>query len=202
MDEDVDANGQPVTLSAERATAPTVTADSTDDKPEWWTSDHWATPLRVFNAISRQYGPFDLDACATDQTAKCMQWFTREDDGLHQPWYGRVWVNPPYSDPRPWIQKAVDSIRYGQAQRVVMLLPASTDTAWFHDLVLPHADVVFIRGRIKFLGWRGTPIGSPKAGNIIAVFPKASAAFSFVPAVDPHVEDRERGPRAHRSLYV
>jgi hypothetical protein len=64
-----------------------------------------------------------------------------------------------------------------------MLLPAAIDTTWFHDLVLPYADVVFMKGRVKFIGWEGTPIGSPKAGNIIAVFPKASEAMCLVPAV-------------------
>jgi hypothetical protein len=53
-----------------------------------------------------------------------------------------------------------------------MLLPCATDTGWFHDLVLPHADLTFLRGRIRFLGWQGTPIGSPKAGTLIALFPK------------------------------
>lgn len=149
------------------------------ERPDWWTSDHWATPRGVFAAISRRYGPFDLDACATQYTAKCPLWYGEQDNGLEQPWRGRVWVNPPYSNPRPWIARAVEAVQRGEAERVVMLLPSATDTTWFHDLVLPNAEVVFVRGRIRFIGWRGTPIGTPKAGNIIAVFPKPSQAFSL-----------------------
>jgi hypothetical protein len=55
---------------------------------------------------------------------------------------------------------------------VIMLLPAAIDTGWFHELVLPHADIEFIKGRLRFLGWQGTPIGSPTAGNLLAFFPK------------------------------
>lgn len=155
------------------------TAPRISPRPDWWTSDEWSTPPDVFDQIERVYGPFDLDACCRKETAKAESYFTKADDGLLQRWRQNVWVNPPYSDPAPWILKAVCSIRDGDCQRVVMLLPASTDTMWFHSLVLPHADVVFVKGRIKFLGWEGTPIGSPKAGSIIAIFPKASEAFSL-----------------------
>ena len=145
------------------------------DKPDWWTSDEWATPLDVFQRIAAIYGPFDLDACARIDTAKAPRYFTVDENGLTQPWTGRVWVNPPYSNPRPWIEKAIAESSIGA--HVVMLLPGAVDTTWFHDLVLPNADVVFMRGRVKFIGWQGTPIGSPKAGNVLAVFPKKPAAI-------------------------
>ena len=144
--------------------------------PEWWTSDEWSTPPDVFRRIAAAFGPFDLDPCCRRETAKARQYFTKADNGLTRDWYGRVFVNPPYSNPRPWIQKAIESTR--SCSRVVMLLPAATDTSWFHDLVLPNADVVFMRGRVKFFGWKGTPIGSPKAGTILAIFPKRPQVFT------------------------
>lgn len=146
-----------------------------DGKPEWWTSDEWGTPVDVFRRISVAYGPFALDACCRPETAKADHFYTREDDGLAQPWHGRVWVNPPYSDPAPWIRKAVEEVRNGHSDRVVMLLPAAIDTEWYHTLVVPHADVVPVRGRIRFIGWQGAAVGSPKAGNVIAIFPKRAA---------------------------
>ena len=149
------------------------------ERPDWWTSDEWATPPEVVERLARRFGPFDLDPCCRVETAKAPTYFTKDADGLQQQWRGRVWVNPPYSDPAPWIAKAVESVDSGEADRVVMLLPASIDTGWFHDLVLPNADVVFMRGRIKFLGWMGTPIGSPKAGTVLAVFPKRDLTFSL-----------------------
>lgn len=152
---------------------PTTASEPVEsDRPEWWSSDEWATPPHIVERISAEYGPFDLDACCRPETAKAPTFYTKADDGLRQPWDGVVWVNPPYSDPKPWCQKAVNETLNPNCFRVVMLLPAATDTGWFHDLVLPHADIRFIRGRIRFLGWKGTPIGMPKAGNILAVYPK------------------------------
>lgn len=148
-------------------------------KPDWWTSDDWSTPRDVFERIEAVYGPFDLDPCCRPDTAKAPRFFTKDDDGLAQPWQGRVWVNPPYSDPLPWIRRAILAADR-EGCRVVMLLPAATDTGWFHDYVLPHADVVFVRGRVKFIGWQGTPIGSPKQGSVIALFPKQAATFALV----------------------
>lgn len=172
------ANGLPTGEDGISAKSATETLRA-DERPEWWGSDEWSTPINVFDRIAQVYGPFDLDACCREETAKAQLYYTKEHDGLEREWHGRVWVNPPYSDPRPWIKKAVESVRQGDAQRVVMLLPAATDTSWFHDLVLPHADVVFVKGRIRFIGWQGTPIGSPKAGSIIAVFPKIGQALSL-----------------------
>ncbi len=146
-------------------------------KPSWWSSDEWSTPQDVVDIMAGWYGPFDLDPCCRVETAKAPAYFTKADDGLAKPWHGRVWVNPPYSKPRVWIEKAVEAVQSGACQRVVMLLPCSTDTTWFHDLVLPNADVTFMRGRVRFLGWKGTPIGSPKSGTMIAVFPKRATSI-------------------------
>jgi phage N-6-adenine-methyltransferase len=166
----------------------------TNEKPEWWSSDEWSTPQDVVDVLSGWFGPFDLDPCCRPETAKAPAFFAKGDDGLTQPWHGRVWVNPPYSDPRPWIEKAIQTVESGEARRVVMLLPCSTDTAWFHDLVIPHADIVFMRGRVRFLGWMGTPIGSPKSGTVVAIFPKRATTMVLsqrrkpartVGAVDP-----------------
>lgn len=176
-EQDTRVDGVPGVGHGDLPRPPTEKAAS--DKPDWWTSDEWSTPLDVFQRIERVYGPFDLDACCRPETAKAGRYFTKDDDALSQPWTGRVWVNPPYSNPRPWISAAVSAVQSGDARRVVMLLPAATDTAWFHELVLPYADVVFMKGRVKFIGWQGTPIGSPKAGTILAIFPKLSAAFSL-----------------------
>jgi len=148
--------------------------------PDWWTSDEWATPPEIVAAEVARGGPFDLDVCARPETTKAPAFYTKNDDGLVMPWRGRVWCNPPYSDPGPWVRRAA---LYTYEQRhatrldllvrdVVMLLPASTDTAWFHKWVLPYADLRFLRGRIKFLGPDGKPRGTPKAGSIMAYYPR------------------------------
>jgi len=144
--------------------------------PDWWTSDEWETPPAFVAQLEAEFGAFDLDPCARAETAKAPYYYTQEDDGLEQPWGGksgrmRVFVNPPYSAPGPWVKKAISEATAQRAE-VYLLLPAATDVGWFHDLVLPHCNVRFIRGRLRFLGWLGTPIGSPTAGSILVRLPK------------------------------
>jgi site-specific DNA-methyltransferase (adenine-specific) len=81
-----------------------------------------------------------------------------------------VFLNPPYSKPGPWLQKAIRETNAGSAELVIALLPVRTDTRWFHDYVLPIADLRFIKGRIKWIGWQGTPIPSPKEPNMLAIY--------------------------------
>jgi phage N-6-adenine-methyltransferase len=126
--------------------------------------------------LEKRYGPFDLDPCAEEHTAKAPRFYTKQDDGLNHPWFGRVFVNSPYSDPRPWCERALRAAASDEAELVVMLLPASTATAWFHEVVLPNAHLEFVRRRIRFLGWNGVPIGSPMTGSLIAVLPAGAAA--------------------------
>lgn len=85
--------------------------------------DSWATPWDVFSAIDRFYGPFDLDAAATDQNALCPAWWTTEDDGLAQPWKGRVWVNPPYSQTGKWTAKSLLIKGQGPVLAVIGICP-------------------------------------------------------------------------------
>lgn len=144
------------------------------ERPPGWTSDDWATPWQVVDEYVKRFGPFDLDACAQPETAKAPAYYTKAMDGLRLPWIGKVWLNPPYSDPGPWLWKARWEIKKGRASLVVALLPAATDTAWFHDYVLPHAAVEYRRGRIRFLGWEGTPIGSPKSPSIVAIYRRSA----------------------------
>jgi phage N-6-adenine-methyltransferase len=125
--------------------------------------------VRAFEA---EFGSFDLDPAAELHTAKAPHFYTIEDDGLKCPWFGRVWLNPPYSKPRPWLERAHRATSTREAEMVVALLPASVDTGWFHDAVLPYAELRFIRGRVRFLGWEGTPIPSPKAPSLVAIYRK------------------------------
>ena len=130
--------------------------------------DRW-TPPSLFKDVASRFGPFDLDAAASHENALCARYFTREDDGLTQPWHGTVWCNPPYSACAEWVEKAWAEWSSGRARRVVMLLPANrTDLAWWHRWIEPHRDgvgplrVVFLPGRIRF-GRPGQP--TPAKGD-------------------------------------
>lgn len=117
-------------------------------------TDGHETPQAFFNAVSDVYGPFDIDVCATRENAKCSKFYTPEQDGISQGWHGRIWCNPPYGrDIGRWTDRAVMATQNTRAaQIVVMLLPARTDTRWWHEWVQPFAQVEFLKGRLRFGG--------------------------------------------------
>ena len=107
----------------------------------------WPTPKKLFDELNKEY-LFDLDPCATHENALCPYYYTKEDDGLSLPWIGTVFMNPPYGrEIGKWVIKAHEENKKGCC--VVCLLPARTDTAWFHDYCLKH-EVIFLRGRLCF----------------------------------------------------
>lgn len=118
-----------------------------------WSKDsaEWATPQDLFDSLNTLYD-FNLDVAATAENAKCSRFFTKEEDGLSQDWEGsRVWCNPPYGRQiGKWVQKAYEESRK-PGTLVAMLLPARTDTAWFHDYAMK-GKVQFLRGRLRFGG--------------------------------------------------
>lgn len=97
-------------------------------------TDLWETPQEVFDRLDARFH-FEVDVCATAENAKCKRYYTKEVDGLAQKWEGVCWCNPPYGrEIGKWVKKAYEAALTGEAQ-VVMLLPARTDTAWFHDYI-------------------------------------------------------------------
>lgn len=115
----------------------------------------WETPQAFFDALNDEFH-FDLDVCATAENAKCPQYFTKEQDGLSQQWHGGCWMNPPYGrEISKWVRKAYESVVTGGCQLVCCLLPARTDTAWWHDYCM-NGEIRFVRGRLKFGGSRNS----------------------------------------------
>lgn len=145
-------------------------------------SVEWATPQDLFDRLNAQY-QFTLDVCATPENAKCARYFTSELNALLQGWgEERVWCNPPYGrEISHWVQRCANARGHtgGVASWVepkwipdlaVMLLPARTDTRWWHDYVIPYGRVEFVRGRLKFGGSKNS-----------APFPSAIVVFGDVP---------------------
>ena len=124
-------------------------------KPAWnalfsSATDEWPTPIWLFDALSAEFN-FTLDPCSTSDNAKCRQYFTKEHDGLTKDWSRDiVFMNPPYGRKIGfWVQKAFESSMQGAL--VVCLLPARTDTRWWHDYVM-RGEVRLLRGRLTFEG--------------------------------------------------
>ena len=110
-------------------------------------TDLWATPQDFFDELNNEFN-FDLDVCANDENAKCAKYYTAENDGLAQDWKGTCWMNPPYGrEIGKWMRKAYESSRGGAT--VVCLVPARTDTRWWHDYAT-NGEIRFIKGRLKF----------------------------------------------------
>ena len=114
----------------------------------------WETPAEFFDEWDMLYG-FEFDVCASDHNAKCEKYFTEKDNALAQKWFGVCWMNPPYGRniTNKWVKKAYDESQTGDCI-VVALLPARTDTKWFHKYVYnkPGIEHYLIEGRVRFVG--------------------------------------------------
>jgi phage N-6-adenine-methyltransferase len=118
-------------------------------------TNEWATPQDFFDKLNEEFG-FSLDPCATPESAKCEKFYTKQDDGLSKSWANEtVFMNPPYGRQiGKWIRKAAEET----TATVVCLIPARTDTAYWHDYIWDEqnnkpyngVEIRFIRGRIKF----------------------------------------------------
>jgi phage N-6-adenine-methyltransferase len=134
----------------------------------------WETPPDLFARFDAEFG-FTLDAAALPATAKCARYFTPDDDALVQDW-GRevVWLNPPYGRAiAGFMAKAADAARNGAT--VVCLVPARTDTAWWHDSVIgAGAEVRFLRGRVAFRQNGATLYPAPFPSALVIYRPVAA----------------------------
>lgn len=155
--------------------------------------DLWATPWDVFWGTEKLLGrTFDLDVCASQHNAKCKQYITAEQDCLITEWGESplsVWINPPYSNPLPFIERAIQqSQQHGHF--VVMLLPADTSVEWFELCVTKATDIWFVTagngkgGRISFLhNANGKAKSGNSKGSMLVVFsgrPRRYSAYARV----------------------
>ena len=131
----------------------------------------WETPQDFFDLMDSEFH-FDVDVCAEDETAKCNIYYTVDDDGLSKEWNRTCWMNPPYGrEIGKWMKKAYES-SLNSGATVVCLVPARTDTKWWHNYAMKANEVRFIRGRLRF-------------GNATASAPFPSAVVVFRPFSTP-----------------
>lgn len=118
-------------------------------------TDEWETPQSVFDELNKEFD-FTMDVCADHDNKKVIRYWNKAEDGLKQDWtIERCWMNPPYGrEIGKWVKKAAT----GGASVVVALLPARTDTRWFHDWIYnkPNVEMRFIKGRLKFGGHKSS----------------------------------------------
>lgn len=113
-------------------------------------TDQWSTPQDFFDTLNEEFN-FTLDPCADEFNHKCEKYFNEQQNGLIQDWSGNVvFCNPPYGKAiKDWVKKCYEESQKPNT-RVVMLIPARTDTTYFHDYIYGKAELRFIRGRLKF----------------------------------------------------
>lgn len=128
-------------------------------------TDLWETPQHLFDLLDSEFH-FEVDVCAIKDNAKCRNFFSPEENGLLQEWSGVCWLNPPYGrEIRKWIQKAYESSLDGAT--VVCLIPARTDTQWWHRWIMETgAEIRFLKGRLKF----GNSVNSAPFPSAVVVF--------------------------------
>ena len=118
-------------------------------------TDEWATPQEFFDKLNEEFH-FTLDPCALPFNAKCKHYFTPADNGLLQNWGGQiVFCNPPYGRAiYDWVRKCSEEAQKPNTM-VVALIPARTDTKYFHEFIYHKAkEIRFVKGRLKFGGSR------------------------------------------------
>jgi len=128
---------------------------------------NWATPQDFFDKLNWRFGPFDLDPCASTHNTKCANFFTEAEDGLGKSWEGFTsFVNPPYGRGiDKWIAKGYNEAM-NTGTKVVMLIPARTDTRYWHDYVMKASEIHFVKGRLKF----GDSKNPPPFPSAVVVF--------------------------------
>ena len=130
-------------------------------------NDEWYTPAEIIRSL----GEFDLDPASSkeafrlNQSAKRI--YTAKENGLIQPWNGRVWLNPPYSN--PLLQEFLKKM--AEHNKGIALVFSKIEAKWFHDIVFEHATAVkFLYNRIQFLKPDGTKGTQPRNGSMLVAY--------------------------------
>jgi len=118
-------------------------------------SNEYGTPPQIIEPLKYAVGgQFDLDAATCKKiTHIAKNYYTKEDDGLESPWFGRVFVNPPYSrEKKKWVAKARKELTKDRVEFIVFLCRGDSSTNWWHGLFEDASYVCFLDSRMKFIG--------------------------------------------------
>lgn len=144
-------------------------------------SDDWYTPPGYIEAARSVMGGIDLDPASSElaqSIVKADSYFTKTINSLHQPWHGRIWLNPPYSMPGRFVGKLITEYLDRRIDQAIILVNNDSDTGWFHDLLNTAAAVYFTRGRIQFFSPIRAGKSGPRQGQAFFYFGSGAALFS------------------------
>ena len=142
----------------------------------------WYTPSNIVELARQVMGGIDLDPASTPSAngiVKADKFYTVEDDGLKHPWYGRVWLNPPYKQPlvRRFTEAAIQKYRAGEIAQAIILVNNGTETRSLQGLFKAASAVCFPKGRIRFLDTDGNPVKTPLQGQAVFYFGHSVSHF-------------------------
>lgn len=134
-------------------------------------NDEWMTPPEYIRSAKKVFGgSIDLDPATSLMAQELIRaglYYTVDNPGLNQNWYGKVWMNPPYSRKiKDFAHHLVDQYRSGNVAEAIVLTNNGTDTRWFHELASVASAVCLPKGRIGFLDPNGTPVNNNNKGQI------------------------------------
>ena len=136
---------------------------------QWWQTDgennEVATKRDLWQPIAERVNGFDLDpAAGCEPTPIATDRYTEADDGLTSPWYGTVWLNPPFDDKGTWYKRLVNQYRHGAVNGAVALATADVSTDWFHDWFSTADVITFLDGRDWYIADGDNPTFSTQVG--------------------------------------
>ena len=151
-------------------------------------NDTVATAPKLWRPIADKIGGFDLDPAAGCEPAPiATKRYTKDEDGLTQAWHGNVWLNPPFSEKRPWYKRAVNQYKNGDVDRLVALAPGDVSTDWFHNWFSTADALVFLNGR----DWYISPGKCPTFSTQIGLWNPTNDLMDYLHTIGTVVEPRE-----------
>lgn len=159
------------------AAKPQAKARSGND--EWYTDAVWIDRAR------RVMGGVDLDPASSavaQRTVRAGTFYTAEDDGLSRAWFGKVWLNPPYSQPLigQFTDRVVLEYQRGNVEAAVVLVPLGWDTEWGQRLLAASDAICFAGGRLKFTSGVTGERGPSPNGSLVCYLGRAAETFTDV----------------------
>jgi len=140
-----------------------------DDAKGWWqtdsSNDEVPTSPELWRPLSDSFGGFDLDpASGCEPQPIAENRYTEEDDGLSSPWFGSVWLNPPFSDKTPWYKRLVNQYEHGEVTSAAAIATVDPSARWFHDYFSTADRICYLEGRDWYLGHGSSPSFSTQVG--------------------------------------
>jgi hypothetical protein len=172
------------------------------DSSNWWQTDNdndgVPTSPDLWRPLKNAFGGFDLDpASGCEPQPIAENRYTKDNDGLSSPWFGTVWLNPPFSDKEPWYRRLVNQYEHGDVTDAAAVATGDPSTVWFHDYFSTADLICFLEGRDWYIGHGSSPSFSTQVG----VWNPTDEVIDVLHRLGTVAEPRSRETRVQTSLF-